>query len=155
MVMFLMTYHFFEDNVIMMINRYFYQEFYAEPDINDPDREAKVLHMHETSMKFISKYIDCGDQTGNVEAAEMDALILECFPELIPYLQGKRASRNGKLESSRNSIDYDALSQHLEMLTTTDWVALFRICELEESRRGRAIRYVLSLLIFNITNIYQ
>ena len=138
--MFLMTYHFFEDNVVVMINKYFYQEFYCEPDINDSRREATILHMHNVSMKFISRYLNLGFQTGNVEAADMNNLIDECFPLLRPYLGEQRASRGGTLEASMNSIDYDALSHHLEVLTTTDWVALFRISELEESRRGRAIR---------------
>ena len=138
--MFLMTYHYFEDNVIVMINRYFYQEFYSDPDINNPNREELILQMHETSMKFISRYLNLGSTTGNVQAEEMEALVTECFPLMRPYISVQRASRAGKLDASMNSIDYDALSHHLEILTSTDWVALFRICELEEARRGRAIR---------------
>ena len=140
MVMFLMTYHYFEENVVVMINKYFYKDFYVEPDINDQNREDKILHMHNSSMKFISKYLNLGIRDGNVQADEMESLILECFPGLKPYLGAQRASRDGNLNASMNSIDYDALSHHLDVLSTTDWVALYRICELEEARRGRAIR---------------
>ena len=140
MVMFLMTYHYFDENIIVMINKYFYQEYFVDPDLNNPNREALVLDMHETSMKFIAKYLMAGSTTGNVEAFEMEALVAECFPQMRSYVGAQRASRGGTLDASRNSIDYDALSHHLDVLTATDWAALFRICELEESRRGRAIR---------------
>ena len=140
MVMFLMTYHYHQENVIVMINKYFYQSFFVEPDVNDPDRDALVLHMHDTSMKFIAKYLNLGSTSGNVQAADMDALVDECFPLLRPYLAEQRASRDSSHNAEMNSIDYDALSLHLIVLTTTDWLALFRICELEEARRGRAIR---------------
>ena len=142
MVMFLMSYHYHHENVIVMINKYFYQSFYVEPDVNDPDREAKVLDMHNTSMKFVSQYLNLGCRTGNVQAEEMTALVEECFPLLRPFLAEQRASRDSNLDAGMNSIDYDALSLHLIILTTTDWLALFRICELEEARRGRAIRSV-------------
>ena len=140
MVMFLMSYHYCHENVIVMINKYFYQSFYVEPDVNDPDRDAKVLHMHDTSMKFIARYLNLGSRTGNVQAEEMTSLVEECFPLLRPFLAEQRASRDSSHDAEMNSIDYDALSLHLIILTTTDWLALFRICELEEARRGRAIR---------------
>ena len=138
--MFLMSYHFFPENVIVMINKYFYQTFFIEPDVNDPDRDAKVLHMHESSMKFVSRYLNLGSLTGNVQADEMDTLVDECFPLLRPFFAEQRACKDSDLGAGMNSVDYDALSLHLIVLTTTDRLALFRICELEEARRGRAIR---------------
>ena len=87
MVMFLMTYHYFDENIIVMINKYFYQEYFVDPDVNNPNREALILDMHETSMKFIAKYLMAGSLTGNVEAFDgrigsrmfpFDALLCWC-----------------------------------------------------------------------------
>ena len=138
--MFLMTYHFPQENVIVMVNKYFYQNFFKEPRLTDTARDAKILNMHESCMKFIAGYLNLGCHTGNVYPEGFSELVRDCFPGLIPFLMEQRACRRSNLEPMMNSIDYDALSLHLSILTTTDWVALFHIAELEENRRGRAIR---------------
>ena len=138
--MFIMSYHFQRENVIVMINKYFYQTFFMDPDVQDSHREEKVSAMHETSMKFIAQYLNLGSLTGNVQSAEFDELVQECFPDLQPFLMEQRSVRRENLQPSMNSVDYDALSLHLFILTTTDWMALFRVAELEENRRGRALR---------------
>jgi hypothetical protein len=85
-VMFIMSYHFQRENVIVMINKYFYQEFFMDPDVQDPHREEKVSIMHETSMRFIAQYLNLGSTIGNVQSAEFDELVQECFPGLRPFL---------------------------------------------------------------------
>ena len=138
--MFILGSHYKSENVIVMINKYIYTEFYAEPGVNTTKREAVLLHMHEASLKFISQYLTLGRFTGNVESSDMGTLIHECFPLLRPFLQEQRATRGCNFDPCMDSIDYDALSYHLQVVTNIDWVALFRTCSLEESRRGRAIR---------------
>ena len=132
--------HYKDEKVLVMVNKYFYTEFYREPDVNHPNREALVLNMHEMSMKFISKYLNLGSHDGNVHAESLNSLLHECFPYLRPFLQEQRSTRGCDLNPSMDSIDYDGLSYHLQVVTRIDWLALFRTCELEEARRGRAIR---------------
>ena len=142
--MFLMSYHYQQENVIVMVNKYFYKHFYLEPCMTDTSRDSKILNMHISSMKFIAGYLNLGCHTGNVLSEDFAGLVEDCFPGLVPFLMEQRACRRSNLVPSMNSVDYDALSLHLSILTTTDWVALFHIAELEENRRGRAIRYVSS-----------
>ena len=130
-----------------MINKYFYHTFFKEPDFTDETRDAKILHMHESSMKFIAGYLNLGCYEGNVYPEGFSGLLEDCFPDLMHFLMEQRACRRSSLVPTMSSVDYDALSLHLSILTTTDWVALFHIAELEENLRGRAIRYVISILI--------
>ena len=135
-----MVCHYKAENVLVMVNKYFYQEYFAEPSATDRNRVNIIQGMHDTSMKFISSYLTLGQHEGNVSKDDLNALVQDCFPYLRPYLQEQRATRGCNLNPSMDSIDYDALSHHLEMLTSIDWLALYRTSELEESRRGRAIR---------------
>ena len=138
--MFILSCHYKAENVIVMANKYMYTEFYAEPGVDVRGRDKIVLHMHNSSMKFISGYLTLGRFTGNAEATELSTLINDCFPYLRPFLQEQRATRGCNFDPVMDSIDYDALSYHLQVVTIIDWVALFRTSELEEARRGRAIR---------------
>ena len=138
--MFLLGGHYKAENVIVMVNKYIYTEFYAEPDVNDKKRDEKIRHMHDSSMKFISRYLNLGQFTGNVESSDLSTLIHECFPLLRPFLQEQRATRGCNFDPVMDSIDYDALSYHLQVVVNIDWLALFRTSELEEARRGLAIR---------------
>ena len=138
--MFLLGIHYKAENIIVMVNKYIDTEFFCDPDVNDKKRDEKILHMHDVSMKFISRYLTLGQFTGNVESPDLNSLIHECFPLLRPFLQEQRATRGCDFDPVMDSIDYDALSYHFQVIVTIDWLALFRTSELEEARRGRAIR---------------
>ena len=126
---------------MVMVNKYFYTEYFAEPSINDRKRDETIQQMHTSSMKFISNYLTLGQHDGNVQAVDMNDLVNSCFPHLRPFLQAQRAQRTGcDFDPVMESIDYDALSYHVDVVTAIDWLALFRTSELEEARRGRAIR---------------
>ena len=95
---------------------------------------------------FICGYLTLSSVDGNLAAEPLKELIEKHFPRLQPFLAAQRSSRDSVLDPTAFSADYDTLSYHMKILTTTDWLALFRISELEEKRRGRAIRYVLMLI---------
>lgn len=134
-----------------------YTEFYADPGVDVRGREETVLRMHDSSMTFISGYLTLGRYSGNVESSDLNSLINDRFPYLRPFLQEQRATRGCNFDPVMDSVDYDALSYHLQVVTAIDWLALFRTCELEEARRGRAIRYFIYFmknfifLIFNFS----
>ena len=140
--MFLMSGHYPHDRQIVMINKYIYREFFVEPHLQDPRRTEKVIEMHNTCLKFIAGYLDSGKLDGNVQSEDMNNLVNECFPLLRFFLLQQRATRDDILDPVMNSIDYDGFRHHLDTLLATDWMAIFRIAELEEARRGRALRYV-------------
>ena len=141
--MFILSCHYKAENVLVMINKYMYTEFYADPGVDSRNRDAVVLQMHNSSMVFISGYLTLGRFSGNVESSDLSSLVNDCFPYMRPFLQEQRATRGCNFDPVMDSIDYDALSYHLQVVTAIDWIALFRTSELEEARRGRAIRYVI------------
>ena len=125
---------------MVLVNRYMYQVFYAEPSRDDPRRSEKIDAAHYNSTGFIGKYLQKASLGSNVTSAEMSELIQEYFPGLISYMMESGMFGGRMPRPLDGGVDFDRWSYHLDVLLPLDWLALYQTAELEEKRRGLAIR---------------
>ena len=148
-VMFIMGLHFKEDKVIVSINRYFFKDFFLEPEDDDPNRQSKIHKMFWRSTQFIAQYIVKACVTCKVTGAEINELTSTNFPELMPYILSLRCLQGSGIPSGETSrFDFDLLAIHLDALLPTDWLSLHHTAELIERRRGLSIRYIYLVCFF-------
>lgn len=125
---------------MVLVNKYMYQVFYVEPAHDDPKRSDKIDDVHYSSTRFIGKYFTRASRTSTVSSAVMSEIIQEEFPGLIGYMMDS-GMFNGRMPRPTDGvIDFDIYSYHLDVLLPLDWLAVYQIAQLEERRRGLAIR---------------
>ena len=144
LVLYTFTNHFKKTSEMVLINKYMYQHFYAEPDVEAADRSIKIDDAHYSSTRFLGKYFFLASSTCKVTTAQMEALIQEEFPGLIGYLMDTGVFGGQMPRPQDGDVDFDRLSYHLEVLLPLDWLALYQTAELVERRHGLAIRLALT-----------
>ena len=133
--------HYQEDKVIVSINKYFFTEFYQEPEADDPNRRSKTHKMFWDSTHFIAQYFVKACVTCKVTSNEINELISKSFPEMMPFILSLRCLEGSGIPSGKTAkIDFDLLTIHLDALLPTDWLSLHHTAELIERRRGLSIR---------------
>ena len=141
MVLYLLSPHYPEERVLVSINKYLYQVFFNEPDVNEPSYSSRVSGPFWSACHFISRYLIKSATTGSVDSDDLHALVQKVFPEMVPYLMTQRCLEgSGIPKPVTATVNFDGLSFHLKNLLPTDWVSLHHTAELEEKRRGLAIR---------------
>ena len=128
---------------MVLINKYIYKVAYVEPAHDDPKRGDKIDDVHFGSTAFIGNYLLRASYTCSVTGAEMDALIQKEFPGLIHFMMESGLFGGRMPRASDGVVDFDVYSYHLEVLIPLNWMSLYQTAELEEKRRGLAIRYIL------------
>ena len=128
---------------MVIINKYMYQVFYVEPDADDAKRLTKIDDAHFSSTRFLGKYLFLASRTCKVTSREMDDLIQAEFPGLIIYMMDSGLFGGQMPRPLDGDVDFSRFSYHLDVLIPLDWLALYQTAELEERRRGLAIRYIL------------
>ena len=140
MVLYAFLPHFKKTNEMVLINKYMYQVIYAEPSHDDPKRAEKLDDVHYGSTRFIGKYLMKASLGSKVTSSEMSDLIQEEFPGLIAYMMDNSVDGGRMPRPLDGVVDFDRWSYHLDVLLPLDWLALYQTAELEEKRRGLAIR---------------
>ena len=125
---------------MVLVNKYMYHHFYAEPDVEDEKRSTKIDDAHFSSTRFIGKYLFKGSKTCRVTSAEMEELIQAEFPGLIGFMMDTGVFGGQMPRPVDGAVDFERFSYHLDVLIPLDWLALYQTAELEERRRGLAIR---------------
>ena len=140
--MYAFTKHFPHDSHMVMINKYMYTVFFAEPALDDPSRSKNLFDVHHAATKFLGIYFMHGSKSLKVTSTQMMELIDLVFPDLFDYLKDTGLFGAARPVATDAALDYDSYSYHLAVLIPLDWLSIYQTCELEERRRGRAIRYV-------------
>lgn len=129
---------------MVCINRYFYEVFFKDPGfdgLDDRGHPKRLRDMFYASTKFIADYFKACIITGEVTSDDMEAIIDEVFPELVPYVTSFRCMKGIRKPIPLPCVvDFDDLTFHLESLLPTDWVSLIHTAALEEKRRGLSVR---------------
>ena len=143
-MLYLLSQHYPEERVMVSINRYLYQEFYAEPDLEEGKPKAnleKLETMFWGSRKFVSKYFKACCVTMTVDGPVLDEIVRECFPDMVPYLLNLRCMRDlHRIEAKTSVVNLHDLSYHLDAILPTDWTQLYHTAQLDEHRRGLSLR---------------
>ena len=142
MVLHVFSIHYPDSRVTTMINKYFYEEYFVEPDVNDPKRSVKINGPHWSSMKFLAEYLRLCYPDAKPEPSAVKSLINQVFPDLMPYLMEQRCSRGANLKPRHVEVDFVKFGDVMEFYLSVDWLSLFHTAELEERRRGLALRLV-------------
>ena len=72
---------------------------------------------------------------------QFEGLVDEVFPKMVPYIMSLRCLRGIKKPKPITAqVNFMTLSVHLKALLPTDWISIYHIAELEEKRRGLAIK---------------
>ena len=138
--------HYPDDNVSTMINKFFYETYFVEPAHDDPKRSIKINGPHWSSMKFLSEYIMLCYPDGWASSRMVQPLIEKVFPDLFPFLHAQRATRDCSLKPQSIQVDFQKFGDVMEFYLSIDWLSLFHTAELEERRRGLALRYVIFII---------
>ena len=140
MLLHVFSIHYPDSRLSTMINKYFYEEYFVEPDINDPDRSIKINGPHFSAVKFLAEYLMLCYPDAKPEPSAIRSLIAQVFPNLMPYLMEQPCSRGASLKPQRVEVDFNKFSNVMEFYLSIDWLSLFHTAELEERRRGLALR---------------
>ena len=140
--MFVFTLHHPQDNICTMVNKYMFEIFFAEPDINDPKRTLKINGPHWSATRFVSEYVMMSYPDRTVSSRQFRKLVTTIFPDLIPFLQQQRSTKGSDLMPQSAVIDLVKFGDMMAFFTSVDWVALYHIASLEEKRQGRHFRWV-------------
>ena len=127
---------------MVMINKYMYTVFFAEPALDDPNRKSKCFDLQHVATKFLGIYFMHGSKTLKVTSTQMMELIDLVFPDMMDFLMSTDLFGSVRPVAIDADLDYDSYSYHLAVLLPLDWLSIYQTCELEERRRGRAIRYI-------------
>ena len=130
---------------MILINKYLFSVFFEEPSPDAPSdgyhsRRRVVLRMYFTALKFIGDYLTLGRFYSRASAIEVQKLVDEAFPELSAYVASFGLDGTNPPRARGASMDLLKFDRNLSVLSSVDWPALYRVAELEERRRGRAIR---------------
>ena len=133
---------------MILINKYLYTVFFSEPPSDAPTsgpmaRDRQVLRMYFTALKFVGDYLTLGRFYSRASAVEVQGLVDAAFPDLAAYVTSYGLDGQNPPRARGASMDYPRFERNLDVLGGTDWPAMYRVAELEERRRGRAIRFVL------------
>ena len=104
-MLYLLSQHFPEDCVMVMINKYFYDVYFAEPDVQTATR-SEINGPHWSATRFLGDYIMLTFPDGMAESIRVDALIDTIFPDLKPYLKNQRPCGNKSLTAKTTSVNY-------------------------------------------------
>ena len=88
-----------------MINKYFYDVYFAEPDVQTATR-SEINGPHWSATRFLGDYIMLTFPDGMAESIRVDALIDTIFPDLKPYLKNQRPCGNKSLTAKTTSVNY-------------------------------------------------
>ena len=135
--------HFPDDRWKVCINRYFFTEYFDNPDLEDadPTNYRAINGPLYSTQRFIGEYFGHAAKTGEVTGFAFNELFRKIFPELTPYLMSLRCNNGSGIPSGVTAaINFEDLSIHLDALLPTDWVRLHRTAELEHRRRGLTSR---------------
>ena len=95
MVLYIMSLLFPEDCVMVMINKYFYDTYFAEPDVSAS--KAEINGPHWSAVRFFAEFVMLTYPDGNVDPARVNSLIETVFPDLKPFLKRQRPCRGHDL----------------------------------------------------------
>ena len=139
-LMYLLGNHYTDPKVIVSGNRYFYEIYFKEPEINDPKRRSKINGPFWSASKFVATYFVKASVTCHVTASEFNSMVADIFPEMMPFILSLRCLQGSGIPSGVDApIDFNDLSVHLDALLPTDWLSLHHTAELIERRRGLSI----------------
>ena len=136
----------FTTGEMILINKYLYSVYFAEPSPDAPtdgsknSRSRQILRMYFTALKFIGDYLTLGRHYSRASAIEVQKLVDTAFPELADFVASYGLDGTNPPRARGASMDLLKFDRNLEVLGSTDWPALYRVAELEERRRGRAIK---------------